>query len=345
MARPQASADPIATSDKAGGLWEAVKRGAGARIALAVAAAIVLAFAGMLWLLQVSQNAVDGRDRAAQMSLISGSLTSAFDQAGKFAIALAETTARRDDIGAALAAGDREALRRLSQGTYDYLKRQSGVQIFGFHSPDIRYLLRMHKLESSGDDISGFRAMVVAANKSRRAQTGLEIGIAGIGVRGVAVVKHGDEFVGTMEVGLDVKPILDLVKASTNADIAVIIVPSMSGVALDDKIPRFGDLTLATSTDDDLFAALLKTGTIRPARDIQIGEQQINKRAYNMVTQPLVDFSGRLVGMSVALTEDKRAVSRRVQIELWVIAACGGILAYVVFAVLFQTTLRRRRGA
>ena len=88
-----------------------------------------------------------------------------------------------------------------------------------------------------------------------------------------------------------------------------------------------------------------------PARAVEavsneaVAEQQIGKRAYNMVTQPLVDFSGRLVGMTIAVTEDKRASSRRVQIELWVIAGCGSILAYVVFAVLFHTALRRRRSA
>jgi hypothetical protein len=329
----------------AGGFWDGFLHGVAARIAAAAAVVIVVAFAFMLWLLQASQTAIDGRDRAAQMTLISGALSGAFDQAGKFALALAETTARRDDIGAALAAGDRAGLQRLSQAPYDYLKHQAGIQIYGFHSADIRYLLRMHKVESSGDDISGFRAMVVAANKSRRAQTGLEIGIAGIGVRGVAVVNHGNQFSGTMEVGLDVKPILDLVKASTNADIAVIIVPSMSGMALDDKMPRFGDLNLAMSTDDDLFTSLLKNASIRPTRDIQISEQQIDKRAYNTVTQPLVDFSGRLVGMTIAVTENTRAASRRVRTELWVVAGCGGILAYVAFAVLFRMALRRRRSA
>jgi hypothetical protein len=89
----------------------------------------------------------------------------------------------------------------------------------------------------------------------------------------------------------------------------------------------------------------LKGGQVKPTRDIQIGEQQIDKRAYNTVTQPLVDFSGRLVGMTIALTEDTKAASRRVRVELWVIALCGGILAYGLFAVLLHTALRRRRSA
>ncbi|MDJ1158952.1 cache domain-containing protein [Chelatococcus sp. SYSU_G07232] len=318
--------------------------GTAAAVALAVAVVLVLAFGGMLRLLEGAELEANAHDRAVQMKLVSGALASSFDQAAKFALALAETTARRADVAAALAAEDREALQRLSQGPYDYLKRQAGIQIYGYHSKDIRYLLRMHKPESFGDDIAGFRPMVVAANRTRRAQTGVEIGIAGIGLRGIAVVNHGGEMAGTMEVGLDMRPILDLVKASTNADIAVIVVPSLGGIALDDKTPRFGDLNLAMSTDDELFASLLKKSRIRPTRDIEIGEERIDGRAFSMVTQPLVDFSGRLVGLTIALKDDPRAASRRTHTELWVVALCGGILAFVVFSVLFQVALARRRG-
>ncbi|MCK9916385.1 hypothetical protein MXD81_45250 [Microbacteriaceae bacterium K1510] len=322
----------------------AIFQGVPGRIALAAACVIAATFAGMIWLLQTSLSEAGSRDRVAQMKLITGTLDSAMDQAGKFALALAETTARRGEIGAALAAGDRDALQRLSASAYDYLKRQAGIQIYGYHSKDIRYLLRMHKIEAFNDDISAFRPMVVAANRSRRAQTGVEIGIAGIGVRGVAVVHNGDDMVGTMEVGLDIRPILDLVKASTNADLAVVIVPSLTGVALDEKMPRFGDLALAVSTDDELFARLLKSGTVPPTRDLQIGQQRIDGRTFNTAVQPLVDFSGRLVGMTIALKDDPRS-GARTRTELWVAALCGGIIAYVIFAVLLQATLARRRGA
>jgi hypothetical protein len=316
-----------------------------ARIALAVTLVIVAASAGMLALLNGSLAKSAERDRTAQMRLVSGALATAFDQAGKFALALAETTARRADIAAALAAEDRSALQRLSQGAYDYLKQQAGIQIYGFHAKDIRYLLRMHRPDTFGDDISTFRSMVVAANRSGRAQTGIEIGIAGIGVRGIAVVNQADAMVGTMEVGLDIRPILDLVKASTNSDIAVVVVSSMSGVALDDKTPRFGDLSLAMSTDDALFTSLLTSERVRPTRDIEIREQRLGGRSYDMVSQPLVDFSGRLVGMTIALKDEPRADARRIGTELWVVALCGGILAYVVFGVLFRAALARRREA
>jgi hypothetical protein len=317
-------------------------------IAPFVALALGAVLAAMVWLQMRTQDEADSRDRDTRMRLVAGTLEGAFDHAGKFALSLAEATARRPDIADALAAGDRVRLQALSQGPYDYLSRQAGVQIYGYHTLDLRYLLRMHRLDAFGDDISGFRPMVVAANRGGRAQTGFEIGIAGLGIRGVALVERGvastdrnRQAIGTMEVGLDVRPILDLVKASTNADVAVVIAPAMVGIALDPKLPRFGDLVLALSTDDDLFGSLLKTTRPRALRDVQVGTQEIDGRRFSMVSQPLVDFSGRLVGMTIAL-EEMTNTRGRLRTELIVMALCGGIVTWIVFAVLFRSSLARR---
>jgi hypothetical protein len=317
-------------------------------IAPLVALALGAVLSAMVWLQMRAQDEADGRDRDTRMRLVAGTLDGAFDNAGRFALSLAEATARRPDIADALAAGDRARLQSLSQGPYDYLSRQAGVQIYGYHTMDLRYLLRMHRLDTFGDDISGFRPMIVAANRGGRAQTGVEIGIAGLGIRGVALVERvvasaerDKQPVGTMEIGLDVRPILDLVKASTNADIAVVIAPVMVGVALDPKLPRFGDLVLALSTDDDLFAALLKSTRPRALRDVQVDTQEIDGRRFSMVSQPLVDFSGRLVGMTIAL-EELANTRGRLRTELIVTALCGGIVAWIVFAVLFRGATGRR---
>lgn len=315
-------------------------------IALAVAAILAIVLGAMLLLQDQSRDAVTRRDREAQMRLTAGALTSAFDQAGKFALSLAEMTARRPDIAAALDAGDKKKLQALSQNTYDYLARQAGVQIYGYHSREIRYLLRMHRPETSGDDISGFRPMVVAANRLQRPQSGLEIGIAGIGIRGIALLNHADGnaapvFAGTMEVGLDTRPILDLVKASTNADLAILIAPSMTGVALDPKLPVFGDLALAVSTDDALLTAFLKSGLLKATRGVEIREAVVEGRNHAFITQPLIDFSGKLVGIAVAIREVSVADSRRIGTELLVTALVGLILAHIAFAVLTRMALAK----
>ncbi|WP_199090815.1 cache domain-containing protein [Bosea sp. ASV33] len=288
----------------------------------------------MLWHQHRSVEQVAARSREEQMRLVGTLLGASFDQAAKSSLSLAESFARNADIRDALAAEDRIRLQALSQDAYQYLSRQANVQIFGFHDRELRYLLRMHRPDQHGDDISAFRAMIVAANRLRRAQTGIEIGIAGIGIRGVALVQRGSEFFGTMEVGLDIRPLIELVKTATNSEIAVVAAASLTGVALDPKLPSIGGLSIMASTDDQLFLNLLRAQGTQPQRDIEFGRRRIGERNYAFMSQPLVDFSGKLVGTVLMLKEEPRSDWSRLSTELWVIALCGGILAFVGFLVL-----------
>lgn len=308
----------------------------GRRLLGACLPALLLAciLGAMLWHQHRSVEQVASRSREEQMRLVGTLLGSSFDQAAKFSLSLAESFARNAEIRDALAAEDRARLQALSQDAYQYLSRQANVQIFGFHDKELRYLLRMHRPDQHGDDISAFRAMIVAANRLRRPQTGIEIGIAGIGIRGVALVQRGAEFFGTMEVGLDIRPLIELVKTATNSEIAVVAAASLTGVALDPKLPSAGGLSIMASTDDQLFLNLLRDRGTQPQRDIEFGRRRIGERSYAFMSQPLVDFSGKLVGTVLMLKEEPRSDWRRLSTELWVIALCGGILAFVGFLVL-----------
>lgn len=308
----------------------------GRRLLGACLPALLLAciLGAMLWHQHRRVEQVASRSREEQMRLVGTLLGSSFDQAAKFSLSLAESFTRNAEIRDALAAEDRARLQALSQDAYQYLSRQANVQIFGFHDKELRYLLRMHRPDQHGDDISAFRAMIVAANRLRRPQTGIEIGIAGIGIRGVALVQRGSEFFGTMEVGLDIRPLIELVKTATNSEIAVVAAASLTGVTLDPKLPAVGGLSIMASTDDQLFLNLLRARGTQPQRDVEFGRRRIDERSYAFMSQPLVDFSGKLVGTVLMLKEETRSDWRRLNTELWVIALCGGILAFVGFLVL-----------
>lgn len=303
-------------------------------IAAATTAVIAATFVAMLALQFSKQDDLAAEDRATQMRAASQALTSAMDQASRFALAQAETIARRTAVQKALAAGDRAALAQLSAGTWEYLRDQTGVTIFGYHSADMRYLLRVHKPESFGDDISTQRPMVLAANKTRRAQVGLEIGVSGIvGIRGVTVVRDGEALAGTMEVGLDLQPILERVKAVTNTDLAVVLSRSLAGL---EAKGASGDLTIAASTDQPRFTDLVRSGAIRIARETDVRSLPLDGVDGALLVQPLVDFSGRLVGDLVAVQSfpEQAARARRMRTDLTVAAIVGGILAFVLFSVL-----------
>jgi len=316
--------------------------GPAALVSLCVTLTIAATLGAMIYVLRSAQDEFTLRDRKAQMQLVANSVASAMDQANRFALSQAEASSRRQAVIDALAANDRDALIRANESLWTYLNKQAGVQIFGFHDPNLHYLLRMHKRESYGDDISGFRMMVVAANRLRRAQSGIELGIGGIGLRGVAPVMQGEKLVGTVEAGLDVKPLLENVKSATNANIAVLVAPALASVALDPKWRAFGELTLAASTDDALFAALLSAGAYGASRENVFTDVRLAGHVHSAGFIPLVDFAGRQVGVTVILREVSETDRRRVGADVWIVAICGAIAAFVIFFALFRVVILQR---
>lgn len=308
------------------------------RVGLITALVLAALFAAMIAITFSMQNEVIARDRDNQMAAVSQAITAALDQAGRFALTQAETTARRPSVARALAVGNRAELTELTGGTFAYLKSQ-GVPIYGFHSADMKYLLRLHLPDRFDDDLTKIRPMVLAANKSRRSQVGLEIGIAGTFVRGIAVIHDGDHFVGTVEAGLNLEPILEQVKALTNADIAVVLSQSLADLpprGANDKGEQFGDLIALASTDTPLFNGLLRDGAIRLARSREIGERRIQGASGAILVQPLVDFSGRMIGNIAAVKTFPYhgAALQRTRVELIAAALIGVILAFVTFSIM-----------
>ncbi|MFY8152566.1 MAG: chemotaxis protein, partial [Hyphomicrobiales bacterium] len=133
---------------------------------------------------------------------------------------------------------------------------------------------------------------------------------------------------------------LDLVKTATNPAIAAIAASSLAGVTLDPTLPAVGDLTVMAATDEALFTGLMRAEPLRAVRDVSIGTRRLDGRTYAVMAQPLVDFSGRLIGLTVIAREEMGSDGRRLTTELWVMALVGGIVAFVAFLVLAR--LRRQ---
>jgi hypothetical protein len=319
----------------------------GFRVGLIAASVLALCFGTMIAITFSMQNEVIARDRDHQMDAVSQAITAALDQAGRFALTRAETTARQSAVTRALAANDRAALAELAGPTYAYLKTQS-VPVFGFHAADMTYLLRLHLPGKFGDDLTKFRPMVLAANKTRRSQVGLEIGVAGTFVRGIAVINDAGRFVGTVEAGLNLEPILEQVKTLTNADIAVVLSQSLAELpprGANDKgvSEQFGDLIALASTDTPLFTGLLRDGAIRLARSREVVPHRIRDEAGAILVQPLIDFSGRMIGNIAAVKTfpSHGAALQRSRTELIAAALIGAILAFVAFTVLARMIAAR----
>ncbi len=140
-------------------------------------------------------------DEHRLLSRYSGIVDTSVDNLGSRAASLATLVASLPETAEAMRNRDKELLLTMFSQAFANLKKNFGIQQFQFHVRPAASLLRLHKPEKSGDDLSGFRKTVVEANASGEVITGLEKGRAGYGIRGVVPIIDEGEFLGSVEFG------------------------------------------------------------------------------------------------------------------------------------------------
>ncbi|BAM90377.1 conserved exported hypothetical protein [Bradyrhizobium oligotrophicum S58] len=135
--------------------------------------------------------------------------------------AMSAVVAKIPAVQDAMAQNDRDALMRLFGAGMASMKSDYGVDQFQFHTPPATSFLRVHQSAKFGDDLSGFRKTVVAANAERKPIVGLESGVAGLGLRGVVPIVSAGRHLGSVEFGLTFgQGFFDEFKRSRNVDVA-----------------------------------------------------------------------------------------------------------------------------
>ncbi|NVK23529.1 MAG: hypothetical protein HWE10_01250 [Gammaproteobacteria bacterium] len=98
---------------------------------------------------------------------------------------------------------NKDILEPYFEQAWSILKEQYNVKHFQFHSPQSSSVVRLHDPSIFGDDLSDFRHTVVKVNSDKVPVSGIESGVYGLSVRGVAPVfsKYG-KHLGSIEIGL-----------------------------------------------------------------------------------------------------------------------------------------------
>lgn len=162
---------------------------------------------------------MDHVTRGRELQLAEERVRSALDTMLDEALARAEMVAALPEVQAAVAARDDKALEAAFGPAWKAIQAQTGAVQMQFHIPPATSLLRVHNLAKRGDDLSAFRKLVVDANREGKSLAGFEAGKAGLGARGVAVVRQGGKPVGTVEIGLDLdEGYLNRLAATTGYD-------------------------------------------------------------------------------------------------------------------------------
>ncbi|MFQ1991215.1 methyl-accepting chemotaxis protein [Aeromonas veronii] len=231
--------------------------------------------------------------------------------------------AQRADAAKAVADKDWQALANLFDPLWPAIKAQ-GIEQFQFHLPPATSLYRVHKPEKHGDDLSAIRPTVVEVNREHHAVGGLEIGVAGTGLRGVVPVTFNGQPVGSVEFGraLDEK---------------------LFGQLLDKQV----QLAIYLFEQGKLVTLV---GTSRLGEAIEWYQPVLagEERFVNMTQQgsdlllmaaPLRDYSGKAVGI-IELTRDHSLVAADLARQGWQMAIIS-LLGVLVIAMVMAFVLNR----
>lgn len=172
------------------------------RLILGIALMLLLVIATIVPTTLTVLSNITQRAEVRQLEDLHNALLSSIDETADQALRLTTASITGSGIIEAFAEKDREQLTLLTKPTYDALRKQYNIQQFQFHLPPATSFLRLHRLDRYDDDLSGFRETVVQANQQRQPQSGLEAGVAGIGLRGVIPVYYQQRHLGSAEVGL-----------------------------------------------------------------------------------------------------------------------------------------------
>ena len=226
---------------------------------------------------------------------------------------------------------------------------QFGVREGQFILPPAISFLRIYALkDGQGEDLSGFRQMVLVANRTGEPQRGMEIGRRGLSIRAVYPVKDDEGLIGSFEIGLSFSSVLSQTKINTGFD---------AGVFIDDKLmtevaklqPRpdneriIGGYQAVEVTDWAVLKPLLSPAIFAKARDVAVDLITINGNDYGLVLVPVLDYKGERIGAVVAVrdfsefqTQQKWALTGTVAMAGLQIVLLTGALLIVVNAMLLK---------
>ena len=306
----------------------------GTRIPLAFAIILLLTIITVVWISQHNTSSIiDGAEQRELQSHYSA-MMSLIDSQGQLALGLAQLVAHQPDMQEAFARGDRQRLLGMVRDAFAEFRDSHGMRQFQFHLPPATSFLRVHQPDKFGDDLSSFRHTVTSVNETRQPLHGIERGVAGLGIRGVAPMSYQGRHIGSVEFGLSLgEELLALFKEMNGIDVAMYL-PDREGFR---QYASTWDAGLLASPEQ-MQRALDGEAVIATASH---GGQPI--AAYLV---PVFDYTGKAVGvMELAMERsaylEQLADARNSLLGVALVALLLGLLLFYFVSTSIVAPLRR----
>ena len=193
------------------------------------------------------------------------------------------------------------------------------------HDAKVHSFLRAWKPKKYGDDLSGFRKTIVKVKNTHQPLVAIELGRAGLVLRGVAPVMQSGQYLGSVEFMQGLNSIVKNAKKESGIDVAIVMKNEYLKIAtLMASAPKVGDYSLAVKTsviNQDYFNDL-KNIVISNTKGYQITDK------YFVTSEPIRDFSNNIVAYALVgknmsevmsvLTQSESALLRQIYIMAFI---------------------------
>jgi len=245
------------------------------------------------------------------------------------ALSMALLVAEMPDVQRLFAAGDRDGLSALTLPMYSKLKKEVNLHQFQFLTPPATSFLRLHKPEKFGDDLSAVRHTIVQANQQKKTVVGLETGVLGTGMRGVAPVFFEGKHVGAVEFGKDLNDAMVIsLKEQFGLNLSV-IVPDKNGFVY---LAKTHSLTIPDARFPFLRKVMEQENPVY---------EQVRKDGKDLFTVfgPLKDFNGKTIGV-LALPVDISSTLAEIAATTYKLISSGAVFLVLLLLALNFTINR-----
>lgn len=252
-----------------------------------------------------------------------------FEDSADKALSMALVVAQTPEVQRLFAERNRSELLSITLPMFKNLKESLSLAQFQFFIPPATSFLRLHKPEKFGDDLSAMRQTVVQVNQQKQPVSGLEIGVAGLGLRGVVPVSFEGKYIGIVEFGKDLDDDLVMpLKKKFGVDVSV-IAPDGNGFKY---LAKTHSLTIPEGRYPFL-RKIMDEGTVV--------FDQVHKDGKELLTVygPLKDFSGKIIGV-LAIPSDISANLAAISATVYKLVG-GGVVFLLLLLLALNFTVNR----
>lgn len=277
------------------------------------------------------------RSKESSYKLMRDVLASTLKSSEEKAVVRAEIVASMPAVRSAFIARDRPRLAAECARMFKLQDEKYGLNTAQFHTPPGVSFLRLHSPGEFGDDQAPYRPILADVNANSAIRKGIAISKSGPSMYGIVpIADDSGKHVGSLEMGLELAPMLDRLKDAYHIEATAFldekmlreVATDLTGDVLTPK-NRVGRYIRFHATHPVLAAALVTDGDVE-IRDPVNYERTVEGTLWGVQLVPMYDYAGKQIGVYAVAQNLADVKSRANRARVWQgLAALFGIVLLV----------------